>query len=107
MIPTTSDLVTVRQSSYYTTKENISKSKNCMGAVALKLPSYPELGLVTLKLLNELLTKCGLGQYHPGQQLRMLIAGRDQARSGNRNHGWDQHIFTVLPTYHSSRIRRS
>jgi len=35
-----------------------------MGAVTLNLPSYSELGLVTLKLLSELLTKCGLGQ-HP------------------------------------------
>jgi len=35
-----------------------------MGAVTLNLPSYPELELVTLNLLSELLTKCGLGQ-HP------------------------------------------
>jgi len=35
-----------------------------MGAVTLNLPSYPELGLVALNLLSELLTKCGLGQ-HP------------------------------------------
>jgi len=36
-----------------------------MGAVTLSLPSYPELGLVTLNLLSELLTKCGLGQHPP------------------------------------------
>jgi len=47
-----------------------------MGAVTLNLPSYPELGLVTLNLLGELLTKCGLGQHSPGKQLRTLIAGR-------------------------------
>jgi len=48
-----------------------------MGVVTLNLPSYPELGLVTLNLLSELLTKCGLGQHPPGKQLRKLIAGRD------------------------------
>jgi len=48
-----------------------------MGAVTLNLPSYPELGLVTLNLLSELLTKCGLGQHPLGKQLRKLIAGRD------------------------------
>jgi len=36
-----------------------------MGAVTLNLPSYPELGLVTLNLLSEQLTKCGLGQHPP------------------------------------------
>jgi len=35
-----------------------------MGEVTLNLPSYPELGLVTLNLLSDQLTKCGLGQ-HP------------------------------------------
>jgi len=48
-----------------------------MGAVTLNLPTYPELGLVTLNLLSELLTKCGLGQHPSGKQLRKLIAGRD------------------------------
>jgi len=48
-----------------------------MGAVTLNLPRYPELGLVTLNLLSELLTKCGLGQHPPGEQLRKLITGRD------------------------------
>ena len=78
-----------------------------MGVVTLNLPSYPELGLVTLNLLSELFTKCGLGQHNPNKQLRKLIAGRDQARLGNRNHGCDQGIFTVLLTYHTSRIRSS
>jgi len=32
-----------------------------MGGVTLNLPSSPELGLVTMNLLSELLTKCGLG----------------------------------------------
>jgi len=36
-----------------------------MGALTLNLPSYPELILVTLNLLSELLTKCGLGQHPP------------------------------------------
>ena len=36
-----------------------------MGAVTLNLPSYPELGLVTLNTLSEQLTKCGLGQHPP------------------------------------------
>jgi len=48
-----------------------------MGAVTLNLPSYPELGLVTLNLLSELLTKCGLGQHPRGKQLGKLIAGQD------------------------------
>ena len=48
-----------------------------MGAVTLNLPSYPELGLVTLNLLSEQLTKCDLGRDPPGKQLRKLIAGRD------------------------------
>ena len=48
-----------------------------MVAVNLNLPSYPELGLVTLKLLSETLTKCGLGQHPPGKQLRKLIVGQD------------------------------
>jgi len=46
-----------------------------MGLVTLNLPSYPELGLVTLNLLSELLTKCGLGLHPAGKQLRKLIAG--------------------------------
>jgi len=46
-----------------------------MGAVTLNLPSYHEIGLVTLNLLSELLTICGLGQHPPGKQLRKLIAG--------------------------------
>ena len=37
-----------------------------MGAVTLNLASYPELGLVTLNLLSELLTKCGLAQNPSG-----------------------------------------
>jgi len=78
-----------------------------MGAVTVNLPSYLELGLVTLNLPSEQLTKCGLDQHPTGKQLRKLIAGRDQARSGNSNHGCNQHIFTVLQTYHTSRIRRS
>jgi len=48
-----------------------------MGLVTLNLPSYPELGLVTLNLLSELLTKCGLGQHPPGKERRKLIGGRD------------------------------
>jgi hypothetical protein len=48
-----------------------------MRAVTLNLPSYPELGLVTLNLLSEPLTKCGLGQHPPSEQLRKLIARRD------------------------------
>jgi len=48
-----------------------------MGAVTLNLPGYPELGLVTLNLLSELLTKCGLGQHPPvsnfGSLLRDMI----------------------------------
>ena len=75
-----------------------------MGVVTLNLPSYPELGLVTLNQLSELLTECGLGQHPPCKQLRKLIAGRYYARSGNHNHGCDQHIFMVLPTYHTSRM---
>jgi len=47
-----------------------------MGAVTLNLPSYPELGLVTLNLLSKLLTECGLGQHRPGKQPWKLIAGR-------------------------------
>jgi len=46
-----------------------------MGAVTLNLGGYPELGMVTLNLLSELLTKCGLGQHPPGKQLRKFIAG--------------------------------
>ena len=45
-----------------------------MGAVTLNLPGYLELGMVTLNLLSELLTKCGLGQHPSGKQLRKLIA---------------------------------
>ena len=48
-----------------------------METVTLNLPSYPELGLVTLNQLSDLLTECGLGQLPPGKQLRKLIAGRD------------------------------
>ena len=48
-----------------------------MGAVTLNLPSYAELGLVTVNLLSELLTKCGGGQHASGKQLWKLIAGRD------------------------------
>jgi len=65
------------------------------------------MGAVTLNLLRELLTKCGLGQHPPGKQFRKLNAGRDQARSGNPNHGCVQLVFTVLPTYHTSRLRPS
>jgi len=78
-----------------------------MGAVTLNLPSYLELGLVTLNLLSEPLAKYGLCQHSSGKELRKLIARRDSARSGNRNHGCDQHIFTVVTTYDTSRIRRS
>jgi len=46
-----------------------------MGAVTLNLSSYPELGLVTLNLLSEPLTKWGLAQHHPAKELRDLIAG--------------------------------
>ena len=45
-----------------------------MGTVTLNFPSYRKLGLVTLNLLCEKLTKCGLGQDTPGKQLRKLIA---------------------------------
>jgi len=48
-----------------------------MGVVTLNLPSYPELGLVTLNLLSDLLTKRGLGQHPPGKQLRKLITRRE------------------------------
>jgi len=48
-----------------------------MGAVTLNLPSYPELGLVSLNQLSEQLTKWGLDQHPPGKQLRKFIAGRD------------------------------
>jgi len=48
-----------------------------MGAVTLNLPSYLELGLVTLNLLSDLFTKCGLSQHRSGKQLRNLIEGRD------------------------------
>jgi len=48
-----------------------------MGVVTLNLPSDPELGLVTLNLLSELLNKCGLGQHPLGKQLRNHIAGGD------------------------------
>jgi len=47
-----------------------------MGGVTLNLPSYPDLGLVTLNLLSEVLIKCGLGQYTTGNELRKLFAGR-------------------------------
>jgi len=48
-----------------------------MGAVTLNLLSYPELGFVTLNLLSELLTKCGLGQHPPSKQLQKPIKGQD------------------------------
>ena len=60
-----------------------------MGAVILSLQSYPELGLITMNLLSELLSKCGLHQHHMGKQLRKLNAGRDYPRSGNRHHDCD------------------
>ena len=44
-----------------------------MGAVTLNLPSYPELGLVTLNLLSDLLTKCGLGQHRPVSNFGSLL----------------------------------
>ena len=78
-----------------------------MGEVTLNLPSYTALGLVTLNLLIELLTKCGLGPHTPCKQFRKLIAGRNQGRSVNRNYGCDQHIFAGLPKYYISRIRPS
>ena len=48
-----------------------------MGAVTQNLPTYPELGLVTLNVLSNLLTKCGLDQHHPGKQLLKPIVGLD------------------------------
>ena len=51
-----------------------------MGVVTLNLPSYPELGLVTLNLLSLRLTECSLGQHPPSKQLQKLIAGLDEAR---------------------------
>jgi len=48
-----------------------------MGVVTVNLPIYPELGLVTLNLQCELLTKCGLGQYPRSKQLLKFMAGRD------------------------------
>jgi len=48
-----------------------------MGVVTLNLQSYPELGLVTLNLLSELLNKCGLGQHPSGKLPEKLIAVRD------------------------------
>ena len=47
-----------------------------MRAITLNLPSYRELGLVTLNLLRELLTKCSLGQHPYSKQLRKLIVGQ-------------------------------
>ena len=49
-----------------------------MGAVTLNLPSYPEKGLVTLNLLSELLTKCGLGQHPPVKYFGTLL--RDETK---------------------------
>jgi len=43
----------------------------------MNLPSYPELGLVALNLLSELLTQFGLGQHPPGKKLRKFMAGQD------------------------------
>jgi len=62
MIPTTSDLVTVRQSFILFNLRKYLQVENCMTAVTLNWPSYPEVGLVTLNLLSELHTKCGLIQ---------------------------------------------
>jgi len=47
-----------------------------MGAVTLNLPTYPELGLVTLKLLSEVLTKYRLGLHTPSKELQKLIVGQ-------------------------------
>jgi len=44
-----------------------------MGLVTLNLPTYPELGLVTLNLLREQLTKCGLGQQPPVSNFGSLL----------------------------------
>jgi len=49
-----------------------------MGAVTLNLPSYPELGLVTLNPISELLTKCGLGQHPPVSNFGYLL--RDETK---------------------------
>jgi len=49
-----------------------------MGVVTLNLPSYPELGLVTLNLLSKRLTKCGLGQHPPVSNFGSLL--RDQTK---------------------------
>jgi len=48
-----------------------------MGAVTLKVLSYPELPLVSLNLLSERLTQYGLGHDYPGKNLPKVIAGRD------------------------------
>ena len=44
----------------------------------MNLPSYPELGLVTLNLLHELLTKCGLGQRPQVRNFRSIL--RDETK---------------------------
>ena len=49
-----------------------------MGAVTLNLPSYPELGLVTMNLLSEPLTKGGLGQHPQVSNIRCFL--RDETK---------------------------
>jgi len=44
-----------------------------MGEVTLNLPSYPELGLVILNLLSELLSKWGLGQNPQGSNFGSFL----------------------------------
>jgi len=49
-----------------------------MGSVTLNLPSFPELGLVTLNLLSEQLTKSSLGQHPPVSNFGSLV--RDETK---------------------------
>jgi len=58
-----------------------------MGAVTLNLPSYSELGLVTLNLLSEQLTKSGLGQHPPVSKFGSLL--RDETKP-------DREIVTMV-----------
>ena len=58
-----------------------------MGAVTLNFPSYAELGLVTLNLLSELLTKCSLGPNRPVSNFGCLL--RDETKP-------DQETVTIV-----------
>jgi len=49
-----------------------------MAVVTLNLPSYTEIGLVTLNLISELRTKCSLGQHPPGSNFGSLL--RDETK---------------------------